>query len=63
MRRVIVICAFWVSLLAAMTACAPMTDRTPLPDAFGVTMVEETTCIGNGGQIVTGPQVAFCQGG
>lgn len=56
-------CAFWVSLLVPMTACAPIPDRAPLPDAFGVTMVEETTCIGNGGQIVMGPDGAFCAGG
>ena len=40
----------------ALTACA----QTSLPEAFGVTMVEETTCIGLGGQIVMGPDGAFC---
>ncbi|WP_296420232.1 hypothetical protein [Pseudooctadecabacter sp.] len=32
------------------------------PEAFGVTMVEETTCIGLGGRIVTGPDGAVCRG-
>jgi hypothetical protein len=47
-----------VGALAA-TACT----QNALPDAFGVTMVEETTCIGQGGQIVMGPDGAFCQSG
>ena len=33
----------------------------PQVEAFGVTMVEETACVGEGGRIVMGPDGAFCQ--
>jgi len=45
-----------IGLLLALTGCA----QTPLPDPFGVTMVEETTCNGQGGRIVMGPDGGFC---
>jgi len=48
-----------VAPLVFLTACA----QNPLPQPFGVTMVEETTCIGQGGQIVMGPDGAFCAQG
>lgn len=48
--------AFCVGLLGAVSGCT----ATALPEPFGVTMVEETTCIGQGGQIMTGPDGAFC---
>jgi hypothetical protein len=41
-----------------LTGCA-QTVQHP----FGVTMVEETTCIGQGGRIVIGPDGGFCAGG
>jgi len=44
------------ALMLTLSACA----NSPVPDAFGVTMVEETTCIGQGGRIVVGPEGAFC---
>ena len=50
------ICAFWVGLLGAVSGCT----STALPVPFGVTMLEETICIGQGGQIMTGPDGAFC---
>ncbi|MEJ6510313.1 MAG: hypothetical protein QNL76_13220 [Octadecabacter sp.] len=37
--------------------------KTSLPEPFGVTMVEETNCIGQGGQILEGPDGAFCAEG
>jgi len=40
----------------SLTACS----QNSLPEVFGVTMVEETTCIGQGGRIVEGPDGAFC---
>lgn len=43
-------------LFLVVSACA----KTPLPEVFGVTMVEETTCIGQGGRIVEGPEGPFC---
>lgn len=49
-------CALSGSLLGAVSGCT----ATALPEPFGVTMVEETTCIGQGGQIVMGPDGAFC---
>ena len=30
------------------------------PEPFGITMVEETACVGAGGRIVMGPEGAFC---
>ena len=42
--------------LFVLSACT----HSPLPEVFGVTMVEETTCIGQGGRIVEGPDGAFC---
>jgi hypothetical protein len=44
--------------LMMLTGCAQT-----VPHPFGVTMVEETTCIGQGGQIVMGPEGGFCAGG
>lgn len=46
-------------VLLLLTACT----QTPLPEPFGVTMVEETTCNGQGGRIVMGPDGAFCADG
>jgi len=43
----------------SLTACA----QNSLPEPFGVTMVEETTCIGQGGRIVVGPEGPFCAAG
>ncbi|AKS45416.1 hypothetical protein SAMN05444287_0510 [Octadecabacter temperatus] len=53
MRLVSALGAVWVIALAS---CA----KTPLPEPFGVTMVEETTCNGMGGRITMGPDGAFC---
>lgn len=44
-----------------VTGCAAP-DATVSPQPFGVTMVEETTCVGQGGRIVMGPEGAFCAG-
>jgi len=52
------LCRYVFSGLSALllTSCT----HSPLPEVFGVTMVEETTCIGQGGRIVEGPDGAFC---
>ncbi len=55
-------CAFGIIALVATANCAPVPAQPSMPEAFGVTMVEETTCIGQGGQIVMGPDGAFCAG-
>jgi len=47
------------ALVLLLSACT----NSPLPEPFGVTMVEETTCIGQGGRIVVGPDGAFCAEG
>lgn len=47
-----------VAALALLLCAACAQD--PLPTRFGVTMVEETTCIGQGGQIVEGPDGPKC---
>ncbi|WP_375281589.1 hypothetical protein [Pseudooctadecabacter sp.] len=44
--------------MAVLAGCAAPAG----PEVFGVTMVEETTCIGLGGRIVVGPDGATCQG-
>ncbi|WP_159453088.1 hypothetical protein [Pseudooctadecabacter jejudonensis] len=49
-----------MAAVAMLSACAVATDAPPLPEVFGVTMVEETTCIGNGGRIVVAEEGAFC---
>ncbi|MBU2992682.1 hypothetical protein KO486_05605 [Octadecabacter sp. B2R22] len=43
-----------------MSACTAVPAGDPLPEPFGVTMVEETTCNGLGGRIVMGSDGAFC---
>jgi hypothetical protein len=45
--------------LLARIGCA----KTSLPELFGVTMVEETNCIGQGGQILEAPDGPFCAEG
>lgn len=47
------------AILLAATGCT----QTSMPEPFGVTMVEETTCIGQGGAIVMTPDGAICVGG
>ncbi len=56
--RVFVWCAVAGCVLAGCAAGPE--DRHDIPAAFGVTMVEETTCIGQGGRIVVGPEGAYC---
>ncbi|MCF2904598.1 hypothetical protein L0666_06335 [Octadecabacter sp. CECT 8868] len=55
-----VICAIWAILLGGMSACTTVPAPAPLPEPFGVTMVEETTCNGLGGRIVMGSDGGFC---
>ena len=38
-----------------LTACAAPNS----PEAFGITMVEDTACVGAGGAIVIGPDSPF----
>lgn len=47
-----------VLALFVLSACTV----SPLPEPFGVTMVEETACVGSGGRIVMGAEGAFCEG-
>jgi len=42
-----------------MAACAAPDS----PEAFGITMVEDTACVGAGGSIVIGPDGPFCNEG
>lgn len=49
---------FWAGTLIFMSYSGCTGEQGP--EVFGVTMVEETTCIGQGGQIVIGPQGAYC---
>ena len=51
--------------VVAVSGCAAKADLDApsdnVPEPFGVTMVEETTCIGQGGRIVMGPNGAYCR--
>lgn len=58
LKRNVILAGLCVVAGLALTACA----QTTLPDRFGVTMVEETTCNGLGGRISMGPDGAFCAG-
>lgn len=51
-----------LAALGLLSACAMTTDVSQVPEPFGITMVEETACVGAGGRIVMGPEGAFCDG-
>ncbi len=46
-------------LILCLAACGLVPEDGPEP--FGMTMVEETTCIGAGGRVVMGPEAAYCE--
>lgn len=52
----------WAAMVWLLAGCSGLEEGQSTPEAFGITMVEETACVGGGGRIAMGPEGAFCDG-